>query len=192
MVETGEIGLGLVGGFMSFLAVALLLAWFHQVERKPVKRTMPFGRFVLIAALLAPMALVEEVIFRWGIFGQGQHWIGVIPAFILAIALFWLAHVPNGRMNFEATFNLILVGLILGMVYWFWGLWIVSAAHYGWNLAEWGLGYTVSGEKTRQYLPAPAIRIVRTQPYGPEAHWVATIVLACVLVLVLLLHASVL
>lgn len=172
-----EIGLGFAAGFASFLAVAAILGLTHQVEQKTPDRTMPFGLFLGLIVLIMFMAFVEEGIFRWLLVGVASRWVGFLPALTGSSILFTIAHRPNGALSFRAILNLMLVGVILGVVFWWWGFWVAVAAHAGWNLAEWGLGYTVSGEKTRNVLPSPAIRIIAGEPFGPEAHWAATVVL---------------
>lgn len=178
---TGELGLGLVGGFFSFLVVAGMLSVGKRVERRPLEHPpLPLGRFLGVAVLILVMAVLEEGVFRWFMIGQGSRWVGLVPAFLASMALFALAHRPNGPLHYGAVLNLLLVGMVLGWVYWWWGIWVAAAAHAGWNLAEWGLGYTVSGEKTRQYLPSPAVRVIPGEPFGPEAHWSTTVVLLLV------------
>ncbi len=182
------LGLALASGFFAFFVVSLILTVLRQVERVPQERSMGGARFFGTALLLLPMAVIEEFLFRWLIIGQGGRLVGVVPAFLASVALFTLAHRGNGRLSFGAIFNLAVVSVILGFVYLRWGVWVASAAHAGWNLAEWGLGYTVSGEKNRRLIPAPAHREVKGEPFGPEAHWSASVVLLTVLVILIDLH----
>lgn len=185
MEVSGEFGIGVAGGFGAFLLVSAILFLVRQVERQPISQPMRFSRFIVTVFLLMIFATIEEWIFRWLFLGQGSHLIGLIPAFVLSMGLFLIAHRPNGKLNYGASLNLLLVGLVLGLVFWRWGIWVAAAAHFGWNLAEWGLGFAVSGEKTRQHLPSPAVRVVVNEPYGPEAHWAATIVLSLTATLIL-------
>lgn len=175
------LGVALAGGFFSFLAVSLILSVLKQVTVVPQEKRLSGLRFFGTAILLLPMALIEEGLFRWLIIGQGSRLVGMVPAFLVSVVLFTWAHRANGRMTFGAIFNLLVVSVILGFVYLRWGLWVAAAAHAGWNLAEWGLGYNVSGEKNRRYLPAPSHREVKDEPFGPEAHWSASLVLLVVL-----------
>jgi len=127
-------------------------------------------------------------VFRWLVIGQLSHVVGLVPAFLVSVVAFTLAHRTNGRLTYGATLNLALVSVVLGFIYLRWGVYVAAAAHGGWNLAEWGMGYTVSGEKNRQLLPSPARREIKGEPYGPEAHWSATIVLLTVLVVLIDLY----
>ncbi|MDA8193236.1 MAG: CPBP family intramembrane metalloprotease [Thermaerobacter sp.] len=187
-LDTGEIGIGMAAGFLSFILVAGVLKAGRRVERHPLDRVLPFSSFVKLSALILFLAFLEEAFFRWGLLGQGSRLVGLIPAFFLSTGLFALSHRPNGRLHYVAWLNLLLVGMELGLIYLWWGLWVAAAAHAGWNLAEWGLGFTVSGEKTRKYLPSPALRVVPGEPFGPEAHWATTLVVALALAVTQWIH----
>jgi len=181
MQTSGTMSIGLAGGFFAFLLVAGLLHITRRVERRPVEKPLAGRTFLGVSALLLVLAFVEEAIFRWFLIGWLSRWIGLVPAFIVSAIFFTASHRSNGPLNFGAIINLLLVSFILGLVFLHWGIWVASAAHAGWNLAEWGLGYTVSGEKTRRVIPSPAVRIIPGEPYGPEADWTATVVLAGIL-----------
>lgn len=182
------LALAMAAGFFSFVAVSVLLTRLHYVVNKPREKPLAAGSFFVTAFVFLPMALFEEFIFRWILIGQLNRWIGIIPAFLVSIAAFAAVHRPNGRLSFVAVLNLAIVGAVLGFVFLHWGLWVASAAHAGWNLAEWGMGYAVSGQKTRQLLPSPSVREVKGEPFGPEAHWTATLVLLIVLALLIVTH----
>ncbi|PSR21640.1 MAG: CPBP family intramembrane metalloprotease [Sulfobacillus acidophilus] len=180
-----EVAVAFAAGFFSFIAVSLLLGWLHLVDHESVPSRLGAVRFFTTAFLFLPMALVEEFLFRWLAIGQLSRITGLIPAFLFSIVAFVVAHRPNGRLRFTTILNLAIVSVILGLVFLQWGLWVVAAAHAGWNLAEWGLGYAVSGQKTRAVLPSPARREVKDEPFGPEGHAVATVVLLLVLAVLL-------
>lgn len=188
MILENALALALASGFFSFVAVSVILTLTRQVEIRPQERRLGGIKFIALALAFLPMALVEEFLFRWLLIGQLNRWIGIIPAFLLSIAAFVAAHRPNGRLRFLTVLNLAIVSAVLGFVYLRWGLWVVSAAHAGWNIAEWGMGYAVSGEKTRTLLPAPVHREVKGEPFGPEGHWSTTIVLLSVLFILVDLH----
>lgn len=175
------VALALAAGFFAFVAVSLLLRWTGQVESQPIAERLSGPRFLLIALAFLPMALFEEFIFRWLLIGQLARLITLAPAFVTSVVLFIVAHRPNARLHYLTVMNLAAVSVIFGLVYLRWGLWTVTAAHAGWNMAEWGLGYAVSGPKTRTLLPSPAHREVKGEPFGPEGHWAATVVLLVVL-----------
>jgi membrane protease YdiL (CAAX protease family) len=180
-----EVAVAFAAGFFSFIVVSLVLGRLRLVEYGSVESRLGAFRFFSTAFLFLPMALVEEFLFRWLAIGELSRIIGLIPAFLFSIAAFILAHRPNGRLSFITILNLAIVSVVLGLVFLHWGLWVVSAAHAGWNLAEWGLGYAVSGQKTRALLPSPARREVKGEPFGPEGHPVATVILLMVLVMLL-------
>ncbi|MDA8205140.1 MAG: CPBP family intramembrane metalloprotease [Thermaerobacter sp.] len=179
---------GFAAGFFAFIAVSVLLSRLRLVEYTPREVPLSASRFFSIAILFLPLALFEEFLFRWLMIGQLEGWIGLVPAFLLSVAAFVAAHRPNGRLSFLALLNLSVVSVILGFTFLNWGIWVASAAHAGWNVAEWGMGYAVSGEKMRTVLPSPARREVQGEPFGPEGHWTATVVLLVVLLSLIATH----
>lgn len=185
---TTTVGLGLSSGFASFLVTALILHLTGRVQHKAPEKPLSFVKWAGLAALLVIMAFIEEAVFRWFLIGVGSNWVGFVPALIGSSLLFTLAHRPNGKLKYLTLMNLTLVGLVLGTVFWWWGIWVATAAHFGWNLAEWGLGYTVSGEKVRHALPSPTIRIIEGEPFGPEGHWATSVVLYAVVLVMLRFH----
>lgn len=184
------VALSLAGGFFSFVVVSVILTRLHLVTTLPPTRPLSPTRFIGVALAFLPMALLEEFLFRWVLIGQLDRWIGLVPAFLLSIVAFAAVHRPNGKLGFVAVLNLAIVGAILGVVYLHWGLWVVTAAHAGWNLAQWGLGYAVSGQKTRALLPSPIIREVKDEPFGPEGHWSATVVMLVALAILVASHSA--
>lgn len=182
------VALAMAAGVMAFVVVSWLLTATGSVTVTPRGEPLGIGRFVGTALVFLPMAVLEEFIFRWGLIGQLDRWLGIIPAFLLSMAAFVVAHRPNGRLGFVAVLNLAIVGAVLGFVFLHWGVWVASAAHAGWNVAEWGLGYAVSGQRTRQLLPGPVVREVKGEGFGPEGHWTATVVLLAALALLIVSH----
>lgn len=182
------LALAMAAGFFAFVAVSILLNAFGLVTVTAREMRLGAARFFGTAVIFLPMALFEEFIFRWVMIGQLDRWLGLIPAFLLSVVSFAEVHRPNGRLGFVAVLNLAIVGVVLGFVFLNWGIWVAAAAHAGWNLAEWGLGYAVSGQKTRQLLPSPITREVKGEPFGPEGHWTASLILLIVLALLITTH----
>lgn len=175
-----------LGSLFAFLVVWAILRRSETIAVSHSESSPPRGPWWRLAVLLLIMAVIEEGVFRWLIIGQGQHIIGLGPAFILSLVLFAVAHRQNGPLTFFTTINLVLVGLILGVIFLWWGIWAAVAAHFGWNFAEWITGFTISGEKTRFLLPAPLERRIHGYPYGPESHWSATLVMMiCLSILII-------
>ena len=172
---------GLGAGILAFGLVHVLLVATGRSERGPVDRAGAIGQWARAVAILAVASFLEELVFRAGLVGLGRRWIGIPAALAVSTVAFGWAHVLNGRGTRWVPVNLGLVGVALGLVYLRWGLWAAAGAHAGWNLAQWGLGYTVSGERTRAVLPSVQSRGVKGVPYGPEGDWTAGVVLAGVL-----------
>lgn len=184
---THLLALALGIGFFAFVLVSILLTASKQVEVSHQGRVTGW-RFFGTALSFIPMAFIEEFFFRWVLIGQFQRIVGLIPAFLISIVAFVLAHRPNGRLGFLTVLNLSLVSVVLGFAFLRWGLWVVTAGHAGWNIAEWGMGYAVSGEKTRALFPSPLRRDVKGEPFGPEGHWTTSVVLLVMLAILINLH----
>ena len=176
----------IITSFLSSI-VAFLAVWaiIWRADHIFVDEQFPtIGRLRLVLFILV-MAIIEEGIFRWLILGQGHRIVGLGPAFVVSLVAFTWAHRQNGPLTFFTTINLLLVGLILGTIFWWWGFWAAVAAHFGWNATEWISGFTISGEKTRSLLPSPRQRKIEGYPYGPESHWSATLVMMVCLTILL-------
>jgi len=114
------------------------------------------------ALLLAPAALLEEVMFR----GVGQvvlaRSIGRVPALLLLSGLFAMAHLLNPNGTALGMVNIALAGVMLGVAFYApGGIWTAWGAHLGWNATLAALDAPVSG------LPFQ-IPLIDYQPGGPQ------------------------
>lgn len=131
------------------------------------------------ALLLAPAALVEEVVFR----GVAQVLLARIMGRFAAITtlslLFALAHLGNPNSTPLGLLNIALAGIFLGAAFYLpGGIWTAWGAHLGWNTALAALDAPVSGLPFRipliDYAPGgPAWLTGGT--FGPEGGLLATI-----------------
>lgn len=140
------------------------------------------------AAVLAPAALSEEIMFRGlplvllaGVMGR---W----PALILvAGAIFSLLHGLNPGITPLAYFNIALAGIMLGVAFFApGGLWTAFGAHLGWNVMLAALDAPVSGMP----FPIPLLDYHAGNPawlsggeFGPEGGILATVALVGALVI---------
>jgi uncharacterized protein len=119
------------------------------------------GSVVGLVALLAPAAVVEELIFRGvplvllaGTFGRAT-------AVVAMAIVFGVAHLVNPDISGLAVGNIALAGVLLGTAFYLpGGIWTAIGAHIGWNLTLAALAAPVSG------LPLPVAGI-DYQPGGP-------------------------
>ena len=119
------------------------------------------GQVGLTALILAPAALVEELIFR----GVGQvvlaRAFGRVPAIVALSVVFALAHIFNPNPTLLGLVNIALAGVFLGLAFYApGGIWTAWGAHLGWNATLAALDAPVSG------LPFP-IPWIDYQPGGP-------------------------
>jgi CAAX protease family protein len=111
--------------------------------------------------VLAPAALLEEVVFR----GVGQvalaRAFGRWPAIIVMSLIFALAHAENPNPTVLGLANIGLAGLFLAVVFYTpGGIWAAWGAHLGWNATLAAFDAPVSG------LPF-AIPLIDYRPGGP-------------------------
>jgi CAAX protease family protein len=113
------------------------------------------------ALILAPAALLEEIMFR----GVGQVVLGKafgrIPALVFLSVAFAAAHLGNPNGTPLALFNIALAGVLLGVAFYApGGIWTAWGAHFGWNATLAAADAPVSG------LPF-AIPLIDYSPGGP-------------------------
>jgi len=135
------------------------------------------------AAVLAPAALSEEVMFRGlplvllaAVLGRG-------PALLLvAGAMFSVVHGLNPNVTPLAFANIALAGILLGVAFYSpGGIWTAFGTHLGWNAMLAALDAPVSGLPFRipllDYHPGNPTW-VSGGPFGPEGGVLATLALA--------------
>jgi len=178
-------GAGLVLGAMpAALAVGLSLVagdarFLPDSSGGPARYLEIMGRTAL---LLAPAALLEEIIFR----GVGQvvlgRAIGRLPAVLTLSGLFALAHVLNPNTTALGLLNIALAGVLLGVAFYApGGLWTAWGAHLGWNATLAALDAPVSGLPFQvpwiDYQPGGPVWLTGGS-FGPEGGLLATVAIA--------------
>ena len=140
------------------------------------------GRVAVLALVLLPPALMEELAFRGAAVATMARGIGRGPAVVVTALCFSAAHRANPDVTMLALGNIALAGVFLGATFFSRGrLWTATGAHLGWNLALAASAASVSG------LPfdIPWIDFRPGSPawltggsFGPEGGLLATAVLA--------------
>lgn len=98
------------------------------------------------AALLAPAALAEEVMFRGVPLVVLAKLIGRPAAIVGLAVLFSLAHLDNPDVSARAIGNIALAGILLSLAFYApGGMWAAFGVHLGWNATLAALGAPVSG-----------------------------------------------
>ncbi len=146
-------------------ALALLLSLGVGGARfTPDAGSMPdyLAQMARTLVLLAPAALLEEVMFR----GVSQvllaRVMGRAPAVLTLSVLFALAHLANPNGTALGLVNIGLAGVFLGAVFYSpGGIWAAWGAHLGWNAMLAAADAPVSG------LPFP-IPLINYFPGGPD------------------------
>lgn len=174
-----ELGYGTLAGFAIIGAVIVALAvpgW--------VSWTAPGGAAAIagvkVSVLLLGAAFAEELLFRGYPFRVLQVRFGPVPAVAGTSVAFGLMHGANPGVTALALGNIILAGVLLGVVYWRTGsLWFVTGVHFGWNWAMAASGLPVSGLD----VPVSGLEAAVTGPalwtggaFGPEGALLVTFV----------------
>jgi len=127
------------------------------------------------------VALAEEAIFRGYLWSLFELRLGLRAAYWATTLLFALAHGANPGLGPLAALNLLLAGLLLGILRRGWGFGAAVGWHLGWNF---GLGGILSLPVSGLVFPG-LVRVSPTAPelwaggtFGPEGGLVATLVLA--------------
>lgn len=188
---TGGAGVGF--GAASALA-AFLVAWaaggYAVAWAAPAERpTLAWEASALVALGLG--AAFEEVVFRAGLAGTlaraFPRWVAVVaPAVVFAAA-----HLMNPHVSAAAEANIVLAGLVLGLLYFDpWGagggasaaptLGLCTGWHLGWNATLDALGIPVSGNALGEHLlrVTPLSSSWSGGAFGVEAGLGTTFVLA--------------
>jgi len=140
------------------------------------------GQIGLTGLLLAPAALLEELIFR----GVGQVMLartfGRVPAIIALSVIFALAHILNPNPTALGLVNIALAGVFLGIAFYApGGIWTAWGAHLGWNATLAALDAPVSGLPFRipwiDYQPGGPAWLTGGS-FGPEGGLLATVTIA--------------
>src|SRR5258708_2561925 len=175
------IGVGMIAIIAMTLRMFGLVIWHLQSPSLPHSLTL--------ASLFLLAAAGEELLFRGYGFQRVIENIGRAPTLILLSVFFAAGHAHNPNTTWPGLANTVLVGLVFGFAYLRTGrLWLPIGWHWGWNLAEAGFGFAVSGLRMPE---APLAATVFGSPlwtggaYGPEAGLPTTIALLAGLVLVL-------
>ena len=178
------VALGLVLGAMpAVLALGLSVplggARFLPDSGGPLAYLGEVGRTGLI---LAPAALVEELMFR----GVGQVLLarafGRVPAILALSVVFALAHYFNPNTTTLGLVNIALAGVFLGIAFYApGGIWCAWGAHLGWNVTLAALDAPVSGLPFRipwiDYRPGGPAWLTGGS-FGPEGGLLATLAIA--------------
>ena len=156
------------------IAVPVIALWaFGWMRVEPAAPGSSLVQAARAALVLAPAALLEELLMRGYIFTALREGLGLAGALALTSVVFGLLHAANPGATVVALGMVTLAGLLLGMVLVATrSLYAATAAHLAWNFVLAGvLHVAVSGLG----FMTPDYRIVETGPdwltggsWGPE------------------------
>ncbi len=178
---------GLLNGGGAILAVAAALLALRAVAVAPLPENMDPDYLTYTNPLLMLVVVaLEELVFRGFLVGWVSSKTSVPVGVLLSVALFYLAHIPNGQQTVLTFVNFVLFSLAACVFYLRLGLWAAIGFHYGWNLVQWTLlGFPMYGTFGGRFftLQPVAADWLTGASYGPESSLITTLVLAAGLAL---------
>jgi membrane protease YdiL (CAAX protease family) len=144
----------------------------------------PFVNALPYIAVMLPVAMAEEALFRGYILRRLQTIIKPVHALVLSSMIFAIFHGFNPGVSFMALINILLAGWLLGTLYLkSSSLYMPVAFHFAWN-AMLGpvLGFPVSGIKLPAILETEARGniLLSGGSFGFEASLVCTVLLLAI------------
>lgn len=180
---------------MSTVVFILYIFGFITIETKSLQ---PVG----IAALLNISIILigwliqgatEEIVTRgWLMNVLGARY-NITVGLILSSVFFALIHSENPGINYVAMLNIVLVGILLGLIVINTGsLWVACGIHSAWNFAQGNIfGFQVSGNDVGVGsivdLNLVGNEFIAGGQFGPEAGMVCSFVILVLIVIVLFL-----
>lgn len=159
----------ITGVFLSMRAVG----WLTITQTATTNFELPFGlAFLLKVVTFTIIAINEELTFRgYQLKNLAEGFIyknissqsAIVLAFLFSSTVFGLAHLVNPNATILSTFNIVMLGLAIGLPYLLTGeLGISIGLHLTWNLFQGTVyGFAVSGN-------SPTIHFFSIQQTGPS------------------------
>jgi membrane protease YdiL (CAAX protease family) len=159
----GELGAGLLAGFVIFSLIAGLVALLGGIQFVGVR---PFAQtqFWEWAALGVASGIFEETLFRGIILRQLERLVGTWWALAATSVLFGAVHIMNPDATWTGAVAIMIeAGILLGACYLYTRrLWLAVGLHAAWNFTQaWVYSVPVSGT-------GQSIGILVTRRDGPE------------------------
>ncbi len=181
------LGAGL--GFGAITLVAIFVNLLGGVTTSFVAKPEFIGSMLLALVLFSFQSMYEEFVFRGYLMPHFSKLMGDFWSLILTSVLFAAVHALNPGMAAVPVINLILAGLVFGLVYYLWGsLWIAGFAHALWNFSQGVIyGSEVSGMRlpktVLQATPVEGMDLISGTSFGFEGSLVTTVLGVCLTVL---------
>lgn len=177
---------------LGLLFLALTLAgWLHWGAGAQAAVRSPgawIGYLLFLGIGFFIQSGAEEVVCRGYLLRNLQQGAGVVAALVVTSLLFGVAHGLNPGAGWLAFANIVLIGLLYGLVVLRFSLWAAVIAHASWNFLLGILGVPVSGIRIAALLETELSgpRHWTGGEFGPEAS-LATAILSALGCLLLLL-----
>lgn len=180
---------------MSTVVFILYIFGFITIETKslqPVGTAALLNISIILIGWLIQGATEEIVTRGWLMNVLGARY-NITVGLILSSVFFALIHSENPGINYVAMLNIVLVGILLGLIVINTGsLWVACGIHSAWNFAQGNIfGFQVSGNDVGVGsivdLNLVGNEFITGGQFGPEAGMVCSFVILVLIVIVLFL-----
>lgn len=180
---------------MSTVVFILYIFGFITIETKSLQ---PVGIAALLNILIILIGWLiqgatEEIVTRgWLMNVLGARY-NITVGLILSSVFFALIHSENPGINYVAMINIVLVGILLGLIVINTGsLWVACGIHSAWNFAQGNIfGFQVSGNDVGVGsivdLNLVGNEFITGGSFGPEAGMVCSFVILFLIIIMLIL-----
>ncbi len=187
--------LGLIIGLLMMSTVVFILYMLGNITVE-TRAVQPVGMAALLNVSIILIGWMiqgatEEIVTRGWLMNVLGAKYNITIGLIASAVFFGLLHSENPGMNSISLLNIILVGILLGLIVINTGnLWVVCGIHSAWNFAQGNLfGFQVSGNEvgigTLVDLNTVGNELITGGSFGPEAGLVCSFVIICLILIML-------
>ena len=135
---------GALFGILEVFFVFFIIFGLRGIAEVYFLGNLKFFVFIRILLFFIFQGMFEEVLFRGYLMAMFSKVMGIKFSIIVSSFLFAVIHLLNPNIQILGLFNIFLVGIMFGLIYYYTGnLWIIGAMHTFWNFT---LGHIVGSQ----------------------------------------------
>lgn len=151
LVKEGCVTMILVGFAIGFFLLSSVLFVISAFSNVAIESSHFISKDIIAyVVIFAIVAFGEEFLIRGYALSYLNNHYGLSSSIIISSLIFSVLHIPNGAFQYLAFGNLLLAGILLSIMrFFFKSLWVPIGCHFTWNFLQGPiLGFPVSGVKT--------------------------------------------
>lgn len=175
------LGEGLLAGIVLFGLTAAPLYALGEYRMTGLQPGGPVN--ALVALLMFTFVAFEEELLARGYMLHAFRPVTLVGALLVSSGIFALLHGANANVTFFSLANIMLAGLLMGLMVWTTGnLWLAIGFHLTWNWMQGGLlgipvsGMQIGGLLATEVVTAPSL--LNGGAFGGEGSYLCTIMLS--------------